>query len=101
MTATSYLGGQGLPVMVAEEEQSLLKPETPFVKFEIFLLTAKDLGNIDSCWTGRRLGILKFRVCEFCTHWHLSFVLCSTSNFTIYNFRCFFAKFYETTTETS
>jgi hypothetical protein len=30
------------------------------------------LGNIDSCWTGRRLGILKFRVCEFCTHWHLS-----------------------------
>lgn len=52
MTATSYLGGQGLPVIVAEEEQSLLEPETFLgfflMKFQIFLLTDKDLGNIDS-----------------------------------------------------
>lgn len=53
MTATSNLGGQGLPVMVAKEEASLLKPEACFMKFEIFLLTAKDLGNIDSRWRGK------------------------------------------------
>lgn len=46
--ATSSLGGEGLLVVIeAEDEQSVLIPEN-FIGFEIFLLTAKDLMNIDS-----------------------------------------------------